>query len=247
MQMHQNSTKTTAALRGALIVLIFLAGIACSVSSAQGGGGMRGPRFSGLVTAVTSTSVTAKNEAGVSYTITITGDTRLMRRGAAGTPPDEINPSDIKVNDVITAMGEIDDTAHTVQASIVLDVTGDLAAALRANEANLGKTWVAGKVTAIDGTTITVLRNDGVSQKITADTSTSFVRAPQRGGGGGGGAPAAPDPITLADIKVGDNISATGALKGDSFVPDHVTAGGQPAGYGGPQAGFGGRRPGGSI
>jgi len=232
-------------LRGFAVALVLLA--TTGILSAQGGGGgfRGGPRFSGLVTAVTVSSITAKNEAGVAYTITITADTRLMRRGQDG--PEEINPTDVKVGDVINAGGQIDESAHTVAAMNVIDITGEQAAALVANEANLGKTWVAGKVTAIDGATLTILRNDGVTQKITADDSTSITRAPQRGGGYGGGAPA-PDPITMADIKVGDNVSATGALKGDAFVPAKLTVGGMPAGYGGPQAGFGGggRRPGGA-
>jgi hypothetical protein len=240
---HENSTNknfssSPISLRGFAVALVFLAGVASGVLSAQGGGRGGGPRVSGVVTTVAASSVTIKNEAGVAYTVSITADSRIMRRDQGQMA--EINPTDIKVGDVVSAGGTIDDSAHTVAATSVLDTTGDAAAALVANEANLGKTWVAGKVTAISGTTITVLCGDGNSRTISANDTTSFLRAPQRGGGGGGAA--APDPITLADIKVGDNLSATGALSGTNFVPAKVTVGGQAAGYGGPQAGMGGGR-----
>jgi hypothetical protein len=236
MQIENNcKTKSSGSpiiLRGFAVALVLLAGIATSAAFAQGGGGRGGPRVSGVVTAATATTVTLKNEANVTYIVTITPDSRLMRRDQGQMA--EINPTDIKVGDVVSAGGTIDESAHTVQAMMVLDTTGDAAAALVANQANAGKTWVAGKVTAISGTSITVMRTDGVSQTLAADDSTSFMSAPQRGGGGGAA-------ITLADIKVGDNLNATGAMKGASFVPAKVTIGGMPVGYGGQMMG-GGRR-----
>jgi hypothetical protein len=242
INMQNNSNRkfsgSPSCMRGFAVAIIFLAGIATRMLSAQGGGGrFTGPRLSGVVTAVTTSSVSIKTEAGLSYTVTAGADARLMRRGDSG--PEQIALSDIKVGDVVTAGGTQDDTAHTVDAQFLIDVTGDQAAALVANEANIGKTWVAGKVTAISGTSLTILRNDGTSQTITADDSTSFTRAPQRGGGG---APTG-DSITLADVKVGDNVSAKGALKGDTFVPATVVVGGMGAGYGGQTGGMGGGRP----
>jgi hypothetical protein len=102
---------------------------------------------------------------------------------------------------------------------------------------NLGKTYIAGKVTAIDmdNAKMTVMRPDGVSQTIGFDETTSFRRGrPGRGGmGGGGGAAAgsttagvtAGESITLADVKVGDNVGGQGSVKSGVFVPTMLTVG----------------------
>jgi hypothetical protein len=122
----------------------------------------------------------------------------------------------------------------------------DAATIAKAKE-NLGKTYITGRITAIDADNlkITVMRTDTVSQVIAVDEGTSFQRGNRgvaadvqaagglamggfggRGMGGGrqgqaGGAQAAPPPpesITLADIKVGDAVMATGSLKGGTFT-----------------------------
>ena len=124
---------------------------------------------------------------------------------------------------------------------------------------NLGKTYIAGKVTAIDldNARMTVLRADKVSQTIGFDETTSFKRGRAgRGGGfggggfgGGGGGAEAPantsapagESITLADVKVGDEVAGQGVLKSGVFVPTqlNVTTPGQGrrrGGEGGPNA-----------
>jgi hypothetical protein len=112
---------------------------------------------------------------------------------------------------------------------------------------NLGKTYIAGKVTAIDELKLTILRADGVLQVIAVDEDTSFRKGGRGmqqafGGLGAGAAPAAPaagaaagESITLADIKVGDNVAGPGALKGGVFVPTMLGVGepGQGGGQGG--------------
>ena len=75
----------------------------------------------------------------------------------------------------------------------------------------LGKEFIAGKVKAIDGTNITVDRVDGQTQTIAVDENTSFRK--QR------------DSITLADIKVGDQIMGRGALKAGVFVASQLNVG----------------------
>jgi hypothetical protein len=97
---------------------------------------------------------------------------------------------------------------------------------------NLGKTYIAGKITAIDMTnaTITVERPDHVSQTIGLDETTSFRRG-TRSQTGAGAAPAAnaqsdtasTESITLADIKIGDRVHGVGALKAGVFVPAQLT------------------------
>ena len=96
---------------------------------------------------------------------------------------------------------------------------------------NLGKTYIAGRVTAIDfdNARMTVKRPDGVEQTIGFDETTSFKRG--RIGHGRTGQSEAADSapvasgesITLADIKVGDNVAGAGTIKHDVFVPTELT------------------------
>jgi len=87
-------------------------------------------------------------------------------------------------------------------------------------------------VTAIDldDAKMTIERQDHVSQTIAFDETTSFRRG--RGGvgaaGRAGGAPQADaqaetESITLADIKVGDNVMGRGVVKSGTFVPTQLT------------------------
>jgi hypothetical protein len=150
-------------------------------------------------------------------------------------------------------MGTVDAAKKTVQAMMINDI--DAATVQKAKD-DMGKTYITGKVTAIDldNAKVTVMRTDGVSQSITLDDGTSIqkgargiqvgLQAEMGGGGGRGGmgggrpggngaaaAPAAPESITLADVKMGDSIVASGALKGGVFVP--VKMGVVEAGAGG--------------
>ena len=205
------------------------------------GGGQMGPPVQGTVTAVTADHLTLKTQAGDSYDVTVTATARIMK---AGQP---IKLSDVKPGDEVTARGTVDATKKTVQAMMLTDV--DAAVLAKAME-NLGKTYIIGRITAIDADNLklTVMRSDKVSQTIALDDGTSFQRgtrgveadvvaAGALGGGGmggmmgggrgmgggrqGGGAqPALPPPenITLADIKVGDSVMATGTLKNGTFT-----------------------------
>jgi hypothetical protein len=109
---------------------------------------------------------------------------------------------------------------------------------------NMGKTYITGKVTAIDmdALKLTVMRPDGVSQVIGVDEQTSFRRggrgmaalasgagAVEIGGAGSGRGNAAGsgggnggESITFADLKVGDNIAGRGGLKNGTFVPTEL-------------------------
>jgi hypothetical protein len=213
----------------------------------QGGyGGGRGGRggfgggqmVQGTVTANTPGKLTIKTDAGDSYDVTVTDTTRVMENRQA------IKLSDVKAGDSVTAMGTVDADKKTVQAMMVNAV--DAATVAKAKE-NLGKTYVTGKITAIDADNLklTVMRTDNVSQVIQVDEGTSFQRGTrgvqadvqaagglpmgggfggfgggrQGGAGGQGAPPPAPESITLADIKVGDTVMASGALKNGVFTP----------------------------
>jgi len=213
----------------------------------RGGGGFGGGQpVQGTVTAAAADKITIQTEAGESYTVTVATDTRVMR------DRQPIKITDVKVGDGMTAMGTVDATAKTVAAMMVTDV--DAETVKKAKE-DLGKTYITGKITAIDADNLklTVMRTDNVSQVIAVDEGTSFQRGVRgitvpsmfgggfgggrggggmgrngggaggqvAGGGGGAGAQGAPpaESITLADVKVGDTIVATGAVKGGLFTP----------------------------
>jgi hypothetical protein len=188
-------------------------------------------RAQGKVTAVSGPTITIKNEDGAVYQVVTTDNTRIMhasgrmmgQRGENAQPPSPIKVTDIKVGDGIMAFGQMDAEHKTLHAAILADTD---AATVKAMRENLGKTYISGKVTAIDldKPSLTVERPDHISQTIGFDESTSFRRAGRGMRGGGGNAPAisAGESITLADIKVGDSITGQGAVKNGVFVPTQL-------------------------
>jgi len=188
-------------------------------------------RVMGEVTAVNGANVTIKTEDGSTTQVVTTDNTRVMKgRGVT------VKVADLKVGDGLMAMGNLDAPNKTMHAAMVF---AQDAADVKKMRENLGKTYIIGKVTAI--------RQDGVSQTIGFDETTSFKRGrPGRGGGGFGGgdasASAAPTPsaesITLADIKVGDQVGGQGSVKNGVFVPTLLTVGtpGRRRGEGQPNA-----------
>ncbi len=181
-----------------------------------------GQMLRGTVTAVHGTALTLKDISGETYQVTTTDNTRVIhdRQTAKFT--------DIKVGDGLGAGGILDAPTKTLHAAFLGVINAE---EVRRAQADLGKTYIAGKITAIDLDTLklTVLRLDNVKQVITVDESTSFRRG-GRGGGGSFGTPPAADAsrkpeaptgesITLADIKVGDSVAGRGALKNGIFLP----------------------------
>jgi hypothetical protein len=188
----------------------------------------------GTVTAVSGDKVTLKTDNGDSFQVAITPNTRLMKER------NPIKPVEIHVGDGIGAMGEIDQPTKTVHALFVSVVDAEQVKKLKES---FGKTWITGKVIAIDDLKLTILRSDKVTQVIAVDEDTSFKKggramqmamqsdgAAMGGGGGnwqGRGGAARPEgagsgegeSITLADVKVGDNIAGQGSLKNGVFVP----------------------------
>ena len=172
-----------------------------------------------------------KTDAGDVYQVALSANTRLMK---ARQP---VKVTDIKVGDGVGAMGTLDAPTKTVHALFVTVV--DAEEVKKARE-ELGKAYIAGKVTAIDELKLTVLRTDGVSQVIAVDESNLLQEGGQQlqalmsGGpvGVGAGAGSAGESITLADIKVGDTVAGRGGMKNGVFVPTELgvmdaAAGGQ--------------------
>ncbi len=192
-----------------------------------GPGGGRG--ILGAVTEVTGEHFTVKTEAGELYTVHYSVNTRIMKqppgsgkRGApgggrdAGSPRDPeaemermqplpIKPVEIKVGDFVTAGGEMDAANRSIGAVFVLLVDAESARQMREMQANFGKTWLAGRITAMDGTRITIEGAiDHSRHAIDVDENTSFRRRRE--------------PITLADMHVGDQIRTEGAPQSGVFL-----------------------------
>jgi hypothetical protein len=134
-----------------------------------------------------------------------------------GNPPEQIKPSDIKVGDAISVMGDVDATAKSVAANRIAQLDPAVVQQIRTMEANFSKTWLMGKVTAIDGTKITLTGViDNAPYSVVADENTAFRKRR--------------DPITLADIQVGDTVRADGAVKDGVFTATNVNVFGGPGG-----------------
>jgi Domain of unknown function (DUF5666) len=201
-----------------------------------GGGMVMGRGLMGTVTEVAADHYTIKTETGETYTIHYSANTRILKQqarvrgeggerggggeggpggGGGGNPPTPLKSTDIKVGDAIAAMGELDATAKSVGATVVMQIDPERAKQMREMQANYGKTWLMGKVTAIDGVKVTLIGVvDNTPHSFVADENTTFRKRR--------------DPITLADIQPGDTVRVEGALKGSDFVATAVNAMGPP-------------------
>ena len=125
--------------------------------------------------------------------------------------PQTIKATDIHVGDIITAGGEMDAAGKSVGAVFIALVDPERAKQMREMQANYGKTWLAGRITAINDTTITIEGMvDHAPHAIVVDENTSFRQRR--------------DSITLADIHPGEQLRAEGAVKGGTFLATTVTA-----------------------
>jgi Domain of unknown function (DUF5666) len=216
-----------------------------------GSGGMMSAGLWGTVTAAGADQYTIKTDAGDVYAVHFSADTRILKmpafvrregsqgsgagqggaqgggqgsgggqggwqgRGMGGTPPQQLKPTDIKVGDVIQVRGQIDEAAKSVPASAIVQLDPDRVAQMREMNANFGKTWLMGKVTAIDGVKVTLTGTlDSASHSFVADENTTFRQRR--------------DPITLADIQVGDMVRAEGVMKDGVFTATAVNSMGAP-------------------
>jgi hypothetical protein len=185
----------------------------------------------GTVTEVAADHYSIKTDAGEVYIVHFSVNTRIVKQMAGmrergergegtmgtggGNPPQPIKPTDIKVGDAIAALGEIDAGTKSVGATTVLQLDPERAKQMREMQANYGKTWLMGKVTAIDGVKVSILGTvDNAAHVFVADENTTFRKRR--------------DPITLADIRVGDTVRIEGAVKDGTFLAATVNAMGAP-------------------
>jgi hypothetical protein len=204
-----------------------------------GGQGQRGGRggmmgmgrgTAGTVTETAADHFTVKTELGEMYTVYFSVNTRILKQppggprrgsgdgsgeGAERTPPQAIKATEIKAGDVIGASGEVDTNAKTVGAVFIMLIDPERAKEMRAMEASYGKTWLAGRVAAIDEVKVTLRggpKNE--TRSFVADENTTFRKRR--------------DPITLADVQVGDMVRVEGAMKDGGFVATTVVVMGPP-------------------
>ena len=196
--------KRMARLLSLAVTVAVLAAPLCPAQEADGpsdgsfamGAFGRGNGIRGTVISAATGSFTVKTEEGDTYKVLYSENTRLMKERQP------IAATDIHVGDMLMAGGIVDAKAKTVGAVVLFDID---AAQVRSAREGFGKTWVAGKVMAIHELNITIERfNDKQSQVIAVDENTSFRKRRED--------------VTLADIKVGDIVTAQGAVKADTFL-----------------------------
>jgi hypothetical protein len=172
----------------------------------MGGMMMGGNNAHGKVTAVSGTEITIKDEQNQVYKVE-TGPNTHIRKDR-----EEAKISDIHIGDTIVAGGNVDEQAKTVGAMFVMVLSPEQAAQMEKMRADFGKTWTAGKITAIKDLTLTIERPDKVTQTIAVDENTTFHK----------GARGNATDITFPDIKVGDVLRADGSVKDGSFLATNL-------------------------
>ena len=236
------TTRSLRALALAAVCLLLPTTVHAQDGPPQDGNGPgmgRGRGVRGTVVSAAGQNVTLRTETGETWTVIATDNTRIN----LDRQPTKV--ADLKAGDEVMAMGVPDPAKHELHA---LAIMGASAAQVAKLKADLGKTYIVGRITAVNDTKITVLRMDKVTQTIALDDTTSLHRGGRmpaefmgmgfgggaNGGRGGrgpregtpnetsGGNPATGnegEAITLADVKIGDNLAATGSLKNGTFVP----------------------------
>jgi preprotein translocase subunit YajC len=173
------------------------------------GGGMFGPGSGGTmgkVTAISGTELTIQDDQGQAFKID-TGPNSRIRKNR-----EEAKISDIKIGDTIVAGGNLDEQAKAIGAMFVMVLDPQQAAEAEKRRATFGKTWTAGRITAIKDLTITIERPDKVTQTVAVDENTTFHK----------GARGQATDITFPDIKVGEMMHADGAVQGNNFLATNV-------------------------
>jgi len=195
------SLKRTARWVVVVLSMMTVAPLCLAQGGDDGGDGMgralgRGNGVRGTVTAAAPGTFTIRTDEGDTYQVLYSANSHLMK------DRQPISAADIHVGDILMAGGVVDAKAKTVGAVFLVDIDANQ---VRQAKAEFGKTCVMGKVTAIHELKITVERaNDKQTQTVAVDENTSFRKRRED--------------VTLADVKVGDFISAQGALHADTFL-----------------------------
>lgn len=160
----------------------------------------------GKVTAISGNDLTLQDEQGQAWKVETGPNTRIRK------DREETKISEIHVGDTIIAVGNLDDQTKSLGAMFVMVPTPEQVAQMEKLRATFGKTWTAGKITAIKDLTLTIERPDKVEQTVAVDENTTFHK----------GARGQATDITFPDIKVGEMLRAQGALAGNNFLATNV-------------------------
>jgi Domain of unknown function (DUF5666) len=178
------------------------------------------PPVSGTITAVTATDLTIRTQEGDVYKVNFSENTRFMK------DRQPVKSSELKVGDMVLTAGVVDAKAKTVAAAFVAELDAEQAKRMHDAQASYGKTWLGGKISAIDETKLTIDGMNGKPATFIVDENTSFKKRN--------------DSITLADIKVGDRVRVTGEVKNGTFTATALTLmEPRPDGERGPREGMG--------
>ncbi|HVJ09385.1 MAG TPA: DUF5666 domain-containing protein [Acidisarcina sp.] len=184
------------------------------------GNGSMTPPITGVVTAIASGDLTIRTSEAEVYKVLFSVNTRFVKDRQPA------RSSDVKVGDSVIAMGVVDAKAKTVSAAVVAELDPEQAKKMHEMQANYGKTWLAGKVSAINETQLTLSGMDGKPSSFVVDENTSFKKRR--------------DSITLADIKVGDQVRVQGEVRNGTFFASTLNVfEPRPEGERGPREGMG--------
>src|SRR5687767_213852 len=182
----------------------------------EGRGMMRGQGTAGTITEIKDNALVLKQLTGETATINLSGQTEYRKERQ----PAKL--ADLKVGDTVMVRGERAGDAWNAQTVGVVSPEmmqrfaqgggpgaggpggrGPGGGMMMMME-GLGKEFIAGEITAIDETRLTIKRVDGETQTIELDETSSLRR---RGGVS----------ITLPDVKVGEQVVGRGKLKDRIF------------------------------
>ncbi len=157
----------------------------------------------GTVARTDGGSVFVKVQSGTVYEVQTGANTHFVKNAEAA------RAGAAKAGDTVIAGGELDAKKHTLGAVFVAVVDAAELAELDQRRAQWGKTWLAGTITAKNGTALVIQRPDGVVNTVTVDEDTSFRKRHQS--------------ITLPEIEVGDGLTASGAQLNGKFTAKVLT------------------------
>jgi hypothetical protein len=152
----------------------------------------------GTVISAAPNTFNIRTDDGATYKVLYSVNSRIMANRGPG------KAADIHTGDMLIATGNLDNKAKTIGAAVLIGVGAD---EVKKARDGLGKTWTAGRITAVsmsDAPKITLSRLDGINQTIAVDENTSFKRHHES--------------ITMADIKAGEGLRAEGHLVGKAFL-----------------------------
>lgn len=123
--------------------------------------------------------------------------------------PQPLKPTEIVVGATLVAIGELDAAKHTVAAHMVVQIPPERVQQMRALRESFGKSWLAGRVSVVEGNRITLIGGpDHQAHSFEVDAKTAYRQ---------GNASA-----VRSDLKEGALVRAEGALAGERFVATSV-------------------------